>query len=88
MGFAEGGSHKGGWRMVGEQGPELEYTGASRIFSNKDSKSLIDNTELVNEIKQMRQELFAATYQIAKNTAKSSKITDRWDIDGLPSERT
>jgi hypothetical protein len=88
LGYAQGGYHEGGWRMVGEQGPELEYTGASRIFSNKDSKALIDNSELVNEVKQLRQELYAATYQIAKNTGKSSKILDRFDLDGLPPTRT
>jgi tape measure domain-containing protein len=31
--FASGGDHKGGWRVVGERGPELELTGASRIYS-------------------------------------------------------
>ena len=42
-GFATGGMHRGGWRLVGEQGPELEYTGASRIFNNA-STSLILRT--------------------------------------------
>lgn len=32
-GFAHGGDHRGGFRMVGENGPELEATGPSRIFS-------------------------------------------------------
>lgn len=30
-GFASGGRHAGGWRVVGERGPELEYTGPSQI---------------------------------------------------------
>lgn len=40
-GFATGGEHKGGWRMVGEGGPELEYTPPSRIFSNSQSNALL-----------------------------------------------
>lgn len=32
-GFADGGSFAGGWRIVGERGPELEVTGPSRIHS-------------------------------------------------------
>jgi hypothetical protein len=40
-GYATGGYHTGGWRLVGEQGPELEYTGSSRIYSNSDSTKMI-----------------------------------------------
>lgn len=32
-GFASGGDHLGGFRIVGERGPELEATGPSRIFN-------------------------------------------------------
>lgn len=32
-GFASGGDHKGGFRLVGERGPELEFTGPSRIMN-------------------------------------------------------
>ena len=31
-GFASGGYHAGGWRIVGENGPELEATGPARIY--------------------------------------------------------
>jgi hypothetical protein len=39
--YATGGYHPGGWRLVGERGPELEYTGPSRIHSNEDSSDMI-----------------------------------------------
>lgn len=39
--FAAGGVHTGGWRLVGEQGPEIEYTGPSRIFSAADTRRLL-----------------------------------------------
>lgn len=34
-GFAGGGNHAGGWRVVGENGPELERTGPSMIVPNR-----------------------------------------------------
>jgi tape measure domain-containing protein len=40
-GFASGGQHPGGWRIVGENGPELEYTGKSQIFSNDNTSKII-----------------------------------------------
>jgi hypothetical protein len=39
--FASGGYFGGGFRMVGERGAEVELTGPSRIFSNKDSSDMI-----------------------------------------------
>jgi hypothetical protein len=88
MGFAEGGSFSGGYRIVGENGPELEFTGPSQIVSNSKSKALLDNSEVVRELKSLREDIKAYGYAIAKNTGKSAKVSDRWDIDGLPAERT
>jgi hypothetical protein len=39
-GFATGGDHAGGWRIVGEDGPELEATGPSRIFNANQTKDM------------------------------------------------
>lgn len=39
--YADGGFHRGGWRVVGERGPELEFTPPSMIFSNADTKSIL-----------------------------------------------
>ena len=86
--YASGGSFPGGWRVVGEEGPELEYTGPSQITSNASSKALLDNSEVVKELKSLREDIKAYGYAIAKNTGKSAKVSDRWDIDGLPAERT
>jgi hypothetical protein len=86
--FQTGGEHRGGWRIVGESGPELEFTGASRIFSGSESKSLFNTTELVAEIKSLRADLNSGNYAIAKNTGKVSKFIERWDGDGLPDTRT
>ena len=40
-GFMEGGDHVGGWRIVGENGPELEATGPSRIFNAGQTRDLM-----------------------------------------------
>ena len=39
--FADGGQHAGGLRIVGEQGPELEATGASRIYTTQQTRDMM-----------------------------------------------
>ncbi len=39
--FADGGYHTGGWRMVGERGPELAFTGPEHIYSNSDTNRML-----------------------------------------------
>jgi hypothetical protein len=60
--FESGGDHYGGWRIVGENGPELEATGAARYYNAEQTKSIMskgsaDNKELVAEVKGMREEV-------------------------------
>lgn len=40
-GFAAGGDFAGGWRIVGENGPELEATGPARIFNANQTGDLL-----------------------------------------------
>ena len=40
--FAKGGDHPGGLRIVGENGPELEATGASRIWTADQTRQIVD----------------------------------------------
>lgn len=64
-GFAAGGDHSGGWRIVGENGPELEATGAARIFNAQQTRNLMGqlsnpsegNAVLVAELRAVRTEL-------------------------------
>jgi hypothetical protein len=42
-----GGLHRGGLRIVGERGPELEFTGPSRITSNNDLSKMLNNDDVV-----------------------------------------
>lgn len=41
FGFASGGDHMGGLRLVGEEGPELEKTGPSRIHSAEQTRRIL-----------------------------------------------
>ena len=69
--FAEGGFHAGGYRIVGERGPELEATGPSRIWSASDTSRILSqawqaqsygasndngNGELLREVKALREQ--------------------------------
>ncbi len=45
--FVEGGRHRGGLRIVGERGPELEATGPSRIFSASQTQRMIGSNGVV-----------------------------------------
>jgi hypothetical protein len=64
-GFAAGGDHSGGWRIVGENGPELEATGAARIFNAQQTRNLMGqlsspsegNAVLVAEVRALRAEV-------------------------------
>lgn len=39
--YATGGLHRGGYRIVGENGPELEFTGPSRIMNATQTRNLM-----------------------------------------------
>jgi tape measure domain-containing protein len=84
-GFAAGGEHAGGVRLVGENGPELELTGPSRIISNSDAT--LSSAEIVAELRALRADLERGQAAIAKSTFKSARYLERWDGDGLPPER-
>ncbi|MBU1352093.1 MAG: phage tail length tape measure family protein [Gammaproteobacteria bacterium] len=62
-GFEGGGNHIGGLRLVGEDGPELEITGPSRIHNARQTQQLLaglqgggDQSEVVAAIKQLQQQ--------------------------------
>jgi tape measure domain-containing protein len=89
--FANGGDHMGGLRIVGENGPEIESTGPSRIFNANQTRSMLagsdGNAELAAEIRGLRSDLRASQGAIALAAEKSRKILDKFDKQGLPAER-
>jgi phage-related minor tail protein len=79
-GFATGGDHVGGWRVVGEAGPELEYTPPSRIFNNQQTQSLLDTSALEAEVAALREQvadLIEAARANAIHAAKTAKLIER-----------
>ena len=94
-GFATGGMHSGGWRIVGENGPELEYTGPSQIFSNSTSGSLLSQEEMLEELRLLREEVSEMRKEnrtgqaaLAASNNKTAKVLNKWDYDGLPATTT
>lgn len=85
--FASGGRHAGGWRVVGERGPEVEYTGPSSIASNASARSLVDNSGLEAEVRAMRQELTSGLMTIARYTKKAGDTLEQFNHDGMPATR-
>lgn len=85
--FANGGLHSGGLRLVGENGPELEATGPSRIYNANQLGNMIGGGATAEEVRALRDELKVVMFQIAKNTGKTSEQLQRWDGDGLPDAR-
>jgi hypothetical protein len=76
--FASGGDFAGGLRIVGENGPELEATGPSRIFDANATASMLrsggaNSDEVVAELRLLRLALEAN----AANTNKTNKTLDR-----------
>jgi tape measure domain-containing protein len=92
-GFASGGWFGGGLRLVGENGPELEVTGPSRIFNAGQTEALLRNSggneTMVAEIRALRAELAALREQqqsealaIARNTGTTARLLERVMPDG------
>lgn len=86
--FASGGDFGGGLRIVGENGPELEATGPSRIYNAAQTAEILSGGATVaQQISNLRDEMKASLYAIAKNTGQTYNQLNRWDGDGLPDTR-
>ena len=95
--FASGGMHSGGLRLVGENGPELEATGPSRVYSAQQTRSLMSggSGEVVQELRSLRREVSELKseqrkvgVENVKYNKKSYDLYREWDTVGLPATRT
>ena len=79
-GFAKGGNHFGGLRLVGEEGPELEATGPSKIFTAKQTSDMLNNTSsneaLLQELKALRLEIAGLRYSAERTEDYNRKTKD------------
>lgn len=94
--FAVGGLHTGGLRIVGENGPELEATGPSRIWSAQQLTGMLGGgggqsiawlQAVVEELRQMREEGRAHALATLDRLDESNSRTLRWDVQGMPEVR-
>lgn len=90
--FASGGDFAGGVRIVGERGPEMEFTGASRIVSHEMLMSRLSSPSdgnaamlhrLIEEVKSLRTAVFPLLYQTAKNTGRGASSLEHMDRVGV-----
>lgn len=74
VGFARGGFHAGGLRIVGEEGPEIEATGPARYWNADQTAAMMDggNGDVAVAIRSLDERLG----RIEANTSKSAKIAD------------
>lgn len=99
--FADGGNHAGGLRIVGEKGPELEATGASKIYSARQTKKMLEGEDeggamsilrkleaLCREVAMSRDQDRQLQTQIVNDIRKERRIHEDWDANGMPPVRT
>lgn len=82
--FAMGGMHSGGLRLVGENGPELEFTGAARYLSNNSLELLggsQSSSSTTLELRKLRQEMQARADQ-------QEEINKQHYLSALKTEKT
>ncbi len=73
--FASGGYHRGGLRIVGENGPELEFTGPSRIASNNDFSRLLRNDDVLAELRTLVVEIRQVKKHSETTAARLNAVT-------------
>ncbi|TXH90354.1 MAG: hypothetical protein E6Q78_05285 [Rhodoferax sp.] len=88
--FASGGFHGGGIRLVGENGPELETTGASRIWNQSQMAGAVlsGSSELASKIDALRDDSRAQARAMAALQSRMVKLFETWDAKGMPEVRT
>lgn len=89
-GFATGGSHVGGLRVVGEHGPELELTGPARLLNANQTAAALrgdSSRELVAEVRALRQTVAAQGAElrdIARSSDETRKALRQQNEVGVP----
>ncbi|MDZ4310607.1 MAG: D-alanyl-D-alanine carboxypeptidase family protein [Cypionkella sp.] len=96
-GFADGGDFWGGLRIVGENGPELEATGASRIWTASQTRDILTSRSMPNaansngSVIQLQPVLVNQTsrpvdLQVEETTDARGQRQQRWIVSELVGE--
>lgn len=88
--FAGGGFHSGGLRLVGEKGPEIEATGAARIWNADQTRNMLggggdSDEEVLAALAGIQASLNNLGYEVravAGHTNKTARILTRVTQDG------
>jgi hypothetical protein len=84
--FALGGYHSGGMRLVGENGPELEFTGSARYFSFDQTRELFSginssnnnpNDALIEEIRKLNAQVSELQQVVAEGATINAEATNK-----------
>lgn len=84
-GFASGGYHSGGLRIVGENGPELEATGEARLWNAVQTQQMISgaasrnssNSDLIAEIQRLNAKLESLEQTVQQGDIMNAQATER-----------
>lgn len=88
-GFAAGGLHGGGMRIVGENGPEIEVTGPARYYSASETAGMLGGgADVAEELRNLRADNQAQARAMVQLQSRMTRLLERWDGDGLPEERS
>jgi len=89
-GFANGGKHSGGLRMVGERGPELEVTGAAMIYNQQQLGAMLsgnasssDDGALLAEVRALRADVNRLGDTGNANTGRTANALRTIDNESL-----
>lgn len=88
--FAKGGFAAPGWALVGEEGPELvNFSQPGRVYTANQTAGMLGggNAELTAEIRALRADNQAQARSIVQLQSRLTKLMERWDTQGMPSER-
>jgi len=81
--FAAGGLHSGGFRLVGENGPEVEAVGPARYYSAGQTRQLLSGGADNGRIAEMAD----ALKSVDSNTEQLRRDIRQWSVLGLPPTR-
>lgn len=89
--FVNGGNHRGGIRMVGENGPEIEITGPSRIYNTQQTQQLLsglqgggnDNGEVRQSIDALRRTVYDIGRQQIVLMQNMERLARKQDAIGI-----
>lgn len=88
--FAAGGYHRGGWAIVGEEGPELVNMPSARVFNAGQTRSMLGGSTdpaVLEELRALREAMDgirASNNSIAASSSKTAQVLDTASKGGQP----